>query len=90
MRFCADLKPCFLGARERTLAKNAQKLGKCDLATTVSMGRSRQELSTDMVIDSGIFKNNQTTPFPCFIFIPKTGSGLPEIGPAKLFLLIFF
>jgi len=34
---------------------------------------SRQELSIDMVIHRATLKNNQITPFPYFIFIPKTG-----------------
>jgi len=32
-----------------------------------------RELSIDMVIHGGIFKNNQITVSPCFTFIPKTG-----------------
>jgi len=32
------------------------------------MKRSRRELSIDMVIHSGIFKNDQITLSPCFIF----------------------
>jgi len=35
------------------------------------MKRSRRGLSIDMVIDRGIFKNNQITPFSCFTFMPK-------------------
>jgi len=35
------------------------------------MKRSRRELSIDMVIHKGIFKNNQITLFSCFTFIPK-------------------
>ena len=39
------------------------------------MKRSRRELSIDMVIHRGIFKNNQTTLlFRCFTFIHKTGT----------------
>jgi len=37
------------------------------------MKRSRRELSIDMVVHMGIFKNNQITFFHCFTFIPKTG-----------------
>jgi len=37
------------------------------------MKRSRQELSIDVVIRRGIFKNNQITLFTCFTFIPVTG-----------------
>jgi len=36
------------------------------------MKRSRRELSIDMVIVRGIFKNNQITHYSCFIFKPKT------------------
>ena len=31
------------------------------LSTTISMKRSRRELLIDMVVDRGIFKNNQIT-----------------------------
>jgi len=41
-------------------------------STTISMKRSRRELSIDMVIHRGIFKNNQIT-LSRFTFIPKTG-----------------
>jgi len=46
---------------------------KIDLSTTISIKRSRQELSIDMDIHGGIFQNNQMTFFPCFTFIPRTG-----------------
>ena len=39
---------------------------KINLSTTISMERSRRELSIDMVIHRGIFKNNQITLFPSF------------------------
>jgi len=42
---------------------------KINLPTTISMKRSRGELSIDMVIHMGIFKNNQITLFPCLPFI---------------------
>jgi len=35
--------------------------------------RSRRELPTHMVIHRDLFKYNQITLFPCFIFIPKVG-----------------
>jgi len=45
---------------------------KINLSTTISMKRSRRELSIDMVIHRGIVKNNQITLFSCFTVIPKT------------------
>ena len=33
---------------------------------------SHRELSIDMIIHTGIFKDNQITLYPCFTFIPKT------------------
>jgi len=44
-----------------------------NLSTTISMKRSRRELSIDVIIHKGIFNNNQITLFPCFAFIPVTG-----------------
>jgi len=44
------------------------------------MESSRRDLFIDMVVDSFIFKNSQMTLSPCFISVPKTGVGLPEIG----------
>ena len=44
-----------------------------NLSTTISMKRSRQELSIDMFIQRGIVQNNQITLFSCFPLIPKTG-----------------
>ena len=38
------------------------------------MKKYRRELSIDMIIDRGIFKNNQISLSPCFPFIPKTGA----------------
>ena len=38
---------------------------------TISMKRSLRELSIDVAIHRGIFKNTQITLFPCFILIPK-------------------
>jgi len=46
---------------------------KINLSTTISMERSRRELSIDVVIHKGILKNNQITLFPRFTFIHKTG-----------------
>jgi len=46
---------------------------KINLSTSISMKRSRRELSIDMVIHRNIFKNNQVKLSPCFTFIPKTG-----------------
>jgi len=37
------------------------------------MKRSRQELTIDMVVRTGNFKNNKITLFPRFTFIPKSG-----------------
>jgi len=45
---------------------------KINLSTTTSMKRSRRELSIDIVIQRGIFQNNQTTLFSSFTFILKT------------------
>jgi len=42
------------------------------------MESSRRDLFIDMVADSFIFKNNQIMNYLCFIFIPKTGVGLPK------------
>jgi len=46
---------------------------KINPSRTLLMKSSRRELSIDMVIQSGIFINNQITLFPCFTFISKTG-----------------
>jgi len=46
---------------------------KINLSTTISMKRSRHELSIDMVIHRAIFRNNHFKLFPYFTFIPKTG-----------------
>jgi len=40
---------------------------------TMTIKRSRQELSIYMVIHGGIFKNNQIKFFSCFAFMSKTG-----------------
>jgi len=53
---------------------------KDELLKTISMERSRRELSINMAIDRLIFKNNHIMLFPVFTFIPKTGIGLPETG----------
>jgi len=45
---------------------------KINMPTTVSLKRSRQELSINVVIHGGISTNNQITFFPSFIFIPQT------------------
>jgi len=37
------------------------------------MKTSRRELSIDMVIHRGIFKNNLITVSPCSTFVPETG-----------------
>jgi len=39
--------------------------------SNLSMKKSRRELSIDMVIHRGIFKNKKMTLFPCFT-LPKT------------------
>ena len=44
------------------------------------MKRSRRELSIDMAIYMGIFKNNQITLFPCFSFTPKTGASFHSVS----------
>ena len=46
---------------------------KINLSTTISMKRSRRELSIDILIHRGIFKNNQITLF-LGIILPKTGA----------------
>jgi len=46
---------------------------KINLSTSMSMNKSRRELSTDMVIRRGIFKDIQITIFPCFNLRPKSG-----------------
>jgi len=46
---------------------------KINLSTTIAMNGSRRELSIDIIIHWGIFKNNPISLFPCFTFIPKTG-----------------
>jgi len=53
---------------------------KINFKTTISLKRSRRELSINMVIDRFIFKNSQITVFSCFTFIPKTDMGLPKTG----------
>jgi len=45
---------------------------KINISITISMKRSRQELSIDMVIHWGIFKYKEIALLPCFTFIPKT------------------
>jgi len=42
-----------------------------DISTTISIKRSRRELSIDMFIHRGIYQNKVL--FLCFIHIPKTG-----------------
>jgi len=39
-----------------------------------------QKFSIGLVSDGFIFKNNLSKLFPLFIFIPKTGIGLPKQG----------
>jgi len=51
------------------------------------MKMSRRELSIDMVIHRGIFKNNQITFFPCFTFIPKAGLVFTVQGKSVIWLL---
>ena len=51
-----------------------------DKRINYQMRRSLRELSIDMVINQGIFKNTQITFFPSFTFIPKTDMGLPKTG----------
>jgi len=50
-----------------------------NLSTSMSIKRSRRELSIDMIIQRGIFKNNQIKLFPCFTFIP-TSIRVPKTG----------
>ena len=40
----------------------------------------RDPCNNVIVVDWFIFTNNQIVRFPCFIYIPKTGVGLPETG----------
>jgi len=42
----------------------------------MSMKRSRGDVSMDVVIYGGFFKNNVITVISCFMFIPKTGMRL--------------
>jgi len=49
---------------------------KINLSTTTTRKKSRRQLSIDVVIDRDISKNNQTTLYPCFAFLPKTVTGL--------------
>jgi len=68
-------------------------LFKKNLSTTILMKRSRRQLSTDMVIHSGIFKNNQITLLPCFTFILKTGVSFYCVSQASFqiqFCFLFF
>jgi len=46
---------------------------KINPRTTISMERSRRELSIDMAIHLGIIKNNQFTLSPGSTLIPKKG-----------------
>jgi len=46
---------------------------KMNLSTTISMKRSRRELSIDMVIQRGIYKNKHITHLPCSTSISKKG-----------------
>jgi len=48
---------------------------KINLSTSISTKRSRRELSIDIVVHRGAFKNNQITLFSCFTLIPETGVG---------------
>jgi len=54
-----------------------------NLSTTISINRPRRELTIDMVIHSGIFKNNQIALFPFFIFIPETGVSFFRVKKQK-------
>ena len=44
------------------------------------MESSRRDLFINMVLDGFIFSNEYVLPCFTFIFIPKTGVGLPNIG----------
>ena len=63
---------------------------KINLSTIISIKRSRRELSIDMVIDRDISDNYKFTLFSCFIFVSKTGMGIPSKGRILLFLLNCF
>jgi len=65
------LFPCFTNVKHR---KSIVWLFlKINLTTFTLKKRSLQEVSIDMVIDSGIFKINHFTLLPCFTFMPKNG-----------------
>jgi len=55
--------------RERNLVNFEYK----PIDNHVNMQRSRRELSVDMVVHRGIFKNNHITLFLFFTFMPKKG-----------------
>jgi len=52
---------------------------KINLLTTISMKRSRRELSFDTVIDRGVSKNNKIT-LVSYFNLPETGMGLLKAG----------
>ena len=63
---------------------------KVNFLTTISVKRSRWELSIHLVIDIFIFKNDRITLFQCFTFIPKTGMRLPKTGSFSFVCLVFY
>jgi len=59
--------------KEKQVESAVSLFFRINLLTTISMKRSRRELSIDEVVHRSISKNNQITLFPYFTFIPKTG-----------------
>jgi len=53
------------------------------------MESSQRDLFIDMVVDRFIFKNNQITVYPCFIFIPKTELSFYCVKQAHIIRHIF-
>jgi len=53
------------------------------LSTTISMKRSRRELSIDMVIHRGIIKNNKIKLFLCFTSI-QNAKTMPKLNLSKM------
>ena len=56
---------------ERGRERNLDIFGDTNISTIISTKRCRRERSVDVVMQRGIFENNQITLVPCFTFIPK-------------------
>jgi len=59
---------------------------KINLSTTIPMKRSGRELSIDVVIHMGIFKNSQIRLLPCFASIPTTEVSFHRIAEIPSYL----